>query len=231
MTVRRLYLHPPFERLWHAVHTLGILLLCFTGAHIHWPESFPLFGSLKTAITVHNVTGAVVAVDFALWIPYILIFKRFKHYLPRSRDFVGGLIKQAKFYGLDVFRGGEHPFEVTEEQKFNPLQKWAYIGVMFGLVPLLILSGLLLLFPLPLQDVLAAVGGMKIVALVHTALAFAAAAFVASHIYMASMGYTVLDAFKSMVTGWALEASHEDHGEAGPDAPESGEQPAGEPLP
>ena len=208
MAVKRLYLHPPIERVWHAVHTLGILMLCVTGAHIHWPEGFPLFGSLETAMTVHNVFGVAVVVDFALWIPYILVTRLFKHYLPLKRDFVGGIIKQATYYGLDIFRNGHHPFDVTEEQKFNPLQKWAYIGVMFGMVPLLIVTGVLLLVPMTFAGLIEGIGGMRIVAVAHTALAFAAAAFVASHLYMATMGYTVFDAYKSMVTGWALEADH-----------------------
>jgi thiosulfate reductase cytochrome b subunit len=213
MAVKRLYLHPPLERIWHAVHTLGIVMLCLTGAHIHWPEAFPLFGTLATAMTLHNVIGVIVAVDFALWVPYILISRRVRYYLPLKRDFVGGIIKQAMFYGFNIFRGGHHPFDVTEEQKFNPLQKWAYVGVMFGMVPLLIVTGALLLKPMAFAGAIEAVGGMRVVAIAHTVLAFAAAAFVISHLYMASMGYTVLDAYKSMVTGWALEADHSAHAE------------------
>jgi cytochrome b subunit of formate dehydrogenase len=51
------------------------------------------------------------------------------------------------------------------------------------------------------------------VAIAHTILAFCAVAFLVAHVYMASMGYTPLDAYKSMVTGWAQEASHEEHAE------------------
>lgn len=206
--VKRLYLHPPLERIWHGVHTLGILVLCLTGAHIHWPGAFPLFGRLETAMVIHNVFGILVTVDFALWFPYVLLAGRIKHYIPRRRDLIAGTLKQAKFYGFDIFRGGGHPFEVTEDQKFNPMQKWAYIGVMFGLVPSLIATGIGLLLPSVSAEMLAPLGGIRVLAIAHTLLAFSAAAFVASHLYMATMGYTPLDAFKSMVTGWALEADH-----------------------
>lgn len=209
-TVKRLYLHPPLERFWHAIHTLCILLLILTGINLRFPQVH-IFG-LRIAVNLHNVLGQILTVDFIFWVPYLVITGRYKYYVPRrSRDLVGGLIRQARFYGLDVFRGGSHPFEVTEEHKFNPLQKWAYVGVMFGMVPLLVITGIGLMMPERLDGMTG--GYAHLVALVHRLMAYFSAAFVASHIYMATMGYTPFDAFKSMVTGWALEASHEGHGE------------------
>jgi thiosulfate reductase cytochrome b subunit len=213
VSVKRLYLHPVLERVWHGVHTLAILTLCLSGAHIHWPEAFPVFGSFLAAVVVHNICGLLVTIDFALWIPYILLTGRFRHYVPLKRDFVGGLIRQARFYAFEVFRGAPHPFETTVDQKFNPLQKWSYVGVMFGMMPPLILTGIVMMFPGPFASLIAAAGGMQVVAIVHTILAFCAAAFLVAHVYMASMGYTPLDAYKSMITGWAQEESHGEHAE------------------
>ncbi len=42
---------------------------------------------------------------------------------------------------------GQIPFPATTQSKFNPLQQVAYVGVMYGLLPLLLLTGLLCLYP------------------------------------------------------------------------------------
>jgi thiosulfate reductase cytochrome b subunit len=215
LKTKRLFLHPPLERLWHAAHTLGFLVLGLSGAHIHWPESFPLVSGLETAMLVHNVFGVWLVVDFSLWIPYLVLSRRYTHYVPLSRDMPAGMMKQALYYGRDIFFGGHHPFEVSEKQKFNPMQKWAYIGVMFGMMPPLMITGVIMLLPAVFRGPLEPIGGIRAVAVIHTALAFAGAAFLASHLYLATTGHTPLDAFRSMVTGWAVEAVHDDHQKPG----------------
>lgn len=51
------------------------------------------------------------------------------------------------------YAGEEHPFPATTQSKFNPLQQVAYVGVMYGLLPLLLLTGLLCLYPQAVGDV------------------------------------------------------------------------------
>ena len=46
-----------------------------------------------------------------------------------------------------MFKGEKHPFPVTEERKFNPLQKLTYVLAMYVAFPLLIISGIGLLLP------------------------------------------------------------------------------------
>ena len=56
--------------------------------------------------------------------------------------------KQARFYLYGIMKGEPHPFAATTTDKFNPLQQLAsYLGVMFGLVPLLLITGVLCLYP------------------------------------------------------------------------------------
>jgi thiosulfate reductase cytochrome b subunit len=202
---RRLYLHPPLERIWHAVHTICILALIVSGVFLRWPE---LGGqNYRIPVLIHNHFGALLIVDYVLWVFYLFASGRLTHYLPRGRDLLGGLVAQGLFYGLEVFRGGSHPYEVTEKEKFNPLQKWAYIAVMFGLVPLLCLSGLVLLLPGSFPGLIARVG-LGVISTFHAALAFLATAFLINHVYMATMGSSPLEAFRSMVTGWSNEEVH-----------------------
>ncbi len=57
------------------------------------------------------------------------------------------LILQVKYYLFGVFKGEKPPFPENENRKFNPLQKVTYIAVMYVATPLVILSGIALLFP------------------------------------------------------------------------------------
>ena len=49
-------------------------------------------------------------------------------------------------------QGESHPFPASPRSKFNPLQQAAYVGVMYGLLPLLLISGLLSLYPTVVGD-------------------------------------------------------------------------------
>lgn len=68
------------------------------------------------------------------------------------------------------YAGEEHPFPATTKSKFNPLQQVAYVGVMYGLLPLLLLTGLLCLYPQAVGDVFPGVRYWLLQA--HFALAF-----------------------------------------------------------
>jgi len=221
MKMVRLYLHPPLERLWHGLHTLLILALIASGIFLRWPE-LGVFKNYFVPVHIHNICGILLVADYAFWIFYLLFSGRFSHYVPRQRDLLSGLVAQAFFYGLGIFKGEPHPFHASEDEKFNPLQKYAYIAIMFALVPLLCVSGVILMFPGLFAPLLAKIGGLAVLSRVHAGLAFGAAAFLVSHVYMASMGSTVLDAFVSMVTGWVNEPAHDEgHGEDAPEKPEA----------
>jgi hypothetical protein len=48
---------------------------------------------------------------------------------------------------LGIFKGEPHPNHASPKHKFNSLQHVTYIGVMYVMYPLLLLSGVALLFP------------------------------------------------------------------------------------
>ncbi len=202
-----LYLHPPLERIWHGIHTLCILTLIVTGALIRFPE-LGICSDYSIPVIIHNHFGVLLVADYVFWIFYLFLSGRLVHYLPKERDVLWGIVNQAFYYGFDIFRGRPHPYSASENEKFNPLQKWAYIGVMFGMVPLLCITGLVLLLPDSFQGLIGKLGGLGPVSVAHAIFAFCAAAFLVSHIYLATTGSSVFDAFKSMITGWVNEETH-----------------------
>ncbi len=202
--MKRIYLHPVPVRIWHWIHALGILLLVLTGAQIRYADHIHVM-SLKTAIHWHNVIGFIVLFDFFLWFCFYTFTGKIKTYFPTKEELIHGTIKQALYYGFGIFRGDPNPFHPTPDNKFNPLQKTAYLGIVLILVPIQILTGLLLWDIAQFRPVIDFLGGVKVVDAVHVLLFFFFASFICAHFYLATLGHTPWAHFKAMITGWEEE--------------------------
>ena len=77
------------------------------------------------------------------------------------------MIVQARFYAYDIFKNRPHPYAPSEDNKFNPLQKATYFNFMFFMMPLLLISGILYMYPSHFSSFIAFLGGLKVVALFH----------------------------------------------------------------
>lgn len=206
---KMIYLNPTTVRVWHWIHAIGITTLCITGAQIRFPEYVSLFGDYRTAVLVHDFTGIFVCLDWLLWFFYYVFIDKslIKLYVPNMYDLKTGIIKQMLFYGFNYFRGKPNPHHCTPENKFNPMQKGAYLMIMLTLVPIILLSGLLLLLITPKWMVF--LGGVKIVIGLHFLVACCFAAFLFVHMYLATLGHTFWAHIITMITGWEEEV--EDH--------------------
>lgn len=204
----KMYLHPLTERIWHWIHAVLIILLIVSGMQIHWPDTVNFFGSFSNAINVHEWSGIFVVFDFLLWLFYNLITKRVSHYIPRKKDIYPGIPKQARFYAYGIFKNEPHPYSASEDNKFNPLQKMAYFKFMFLMMPILLLSGIVYLFPSLFASFIIVIGGLKVVAVIHFIMAIIFAAFLVAHLYLATTGHTVFADFISMINGYAEKEEH-----------------------
>jgi thiosulfate reductase cytochrome b subunit len=207
---KRIYLTPTPVRIWHWLNAFGFVALILSGIQIRFPEYANLFGSYKAAIRLHDTAGLVVSVSFVLWLTYYLLIARKMRqlYVPTADDLVNGVFRQAKFYFLTYFLGDTSPHHASPEDKFNPMQKSAYLVIMMVLVPLVILSGLLLMNVGPMRTLAVLLGGIKLIASVHFLLACSLCAFLFTHVYLATLGSSPLAYFKPMLTGWE-EVEHE----------------------
>jgi len=206
----RVYLQPTPVRIWHWLNAFGIITLGVSGAQIRFPEYLNIFGSYKSAILLHNTAGILVAVSFSLWFFYYTCVARkmTRLYVPSREDLRHGLLRQAVFYFFNYFQGKPNPHHPTPENKFNPLQKSAYLGIMFVLVPMVSLTGILLMNVAPLRDLVLMVGGLKILVALHFLLACSLFAFLFTHVYLATLGRTPLAYVKPMWTGWEEIEDH-----------------------
>lgn len=213
MKTKLIYLQPTPVRIWHWLNALGIVTLCISGAQIRFPEFISICGNYRSAILLHNTAGIVVALSFSFWFFYYKLVSGnlVDIYVPKVQELSNGLMKQIFFYFYAYFKGAASPFHATPENKFNPMQKSAYLAVMFVIVPLVSLTGIMLLNIGPLRQMLLVIGGLGVVATLHFLLACVLGAFLVTHVYLATLGSTPLAYFKPMWTGWEKVEHHHEH--------------------
>jgi len=207
----KILLHPFIERLWHWVQALCIVMLIITGIMIHWPEKFG--GWFDWSITIHNWFGVIAVIAWLVWLIYNLSTGRMSHYIPKKGDIPTGMVVQAQFYGYGIFKHEPHPYAPSEDNKFNPLQKIAYLKFQLLLMPLLLLSGLLYMYPMRFAGFISAIGGMTVLATIHYILGALFAAFLVAHMYLATTGETIGENFKAIIFGYGIKSEHGEHHE------------------
>jgi thiosulfate reductase cytochrome b subunit len=120
-----------------------------------------------------------------------------KQYIVKFSGITGRLIKQARYYTYGIFKGEPHPFAITKESKFNPLQQLVYVGTMYAMIPLIIFTGLMALY------------GKSALALnIHMILAVGALMGLIGHLYMTTTGDRPLYLTKAMIDGYHREDKH-----------------------
>lgn len=208
--MKKIYLYPFWLRFWHWFNALLFFVLILSGISLHFSDSGSLLVPFDYAIIAHNISGVLVSFIFLLYTILNIVTKNYKHYIPGLKGIFERIYKQAKFYLLGIFLNEPHPFPSSEKEKFNPMQQLAYFGVIFFGMPLIIISGWLLMFPELAPDEIFGMGGVWPMALLHTIVGFFLSLFMIGHIYLGTTGHTVFDLFKSMITGWHLaeEAHH-----------------------
>jgi thiosulfate reductase cytochrome b subunit len=202
----RLYLYPVWLRFWHFVNALMFLLLIATGISMQYSNPNAPLIRFDLAVRFHNIAGVIVTINYLIFIAGNLATGNGKHYRILFEGYFRRILQQMDYYLRGHFKGQKPPFPVTGDRKFNPLQQATYVGTMYMLLPLIIITGLALLFPETIANRVGSFSGIYLTALLHSAVGFLLSLFMVIHIYFSTMGATPLSNFKGMVTGW-----HEPH--------------------
>lgn len=206
MSTVKIYLYPVWIRLWHVVNALMFLLLIFTGISLHFSSVDNALMRFDVAVGIHNVCAIIVTVNYGVFVIGNLVTRNGKFYRKWRKNLVVNLWTQFRFYAVGIFKKDKHPFPITEKQKFNPLQKFAYVIVMYFGMPLLILSGLALFFPEMMGANVFGISGLVFYDSLHIIVGFVLSLFLLIHIYTCTLGDKPGTLFKSMVNGY-----HEEH--------------------
>jgi len=207
-STKKVYMYEAYERFWHWLQTVGIVILLLTGLIIHRPDLFGAF-SFRNMVTIHNVVAAILAINAGLSLFYHLTTGQIKQYIPRPRGFFDDAIVQTKFYLQGIFKGKAHPFEKTPEKKMNPLQQVTYFGILNVLLPLQGITGILMWGVQRWPGAADTLGGLPFLAPFHTLIAWTFAAFIVGHVYLTTTGTEPLEGIKGMITGWEDVEVHE----------------------
>ena len=199
--LQEVYMYSMYERLWHWLQTIVILLLLLTGLIIHKPDIFGIF-SFSYVVQVHNILALILLVNAALAAFYHLASGEIQQFLPRPRGFFAQAFAQAKFYLQGIFRGEEHPFEKTQQRKMNSLQQVTYFAILNILLPLQILTGIFMWGAQRWPDLVTSLGGLPFLAPFHTLVAWLFASFIVMHVYLTTTGHEPLASIKGMIMGW-----------------------------
>ena len=173
---------------WHGLQVLLIAGLLVSGLSMHYTDSGLTPIPFRLAVKSHNLLGVA---NIALWVAFLVVNARsgnLRHYVDRLRALPAELPRQLRYYALGTFRGEAEPFPPGSPSKFNPLQRLAYLGVMYGLMPLSIASGCVLLYPLVAPEQALGHAGLWPTALVHLTAAYLLTLFIVVHVYMISAG-------------------------------------------
>ncbi|MBU2643967.1 cytochrome b/b6 domain-containing protein [bacterium] len=193
------YIYSLFSRLWHWLNAFTILGLLYSGFQMHYAGAGHTYGQ------VHHWLGYLLVVEYLFFLVYEILTRDVKQFIPAAWEFTEGLIKQGKFYAIGIFKQEEHPYHMVKEHRLNPLQKPAYFSVMFGLMPVILITGLIMMRPDTMSFLINWMGGqenIKYVFYLHLISAFGILAFLLGHLYLATTGDTVKQHFEVMLTGF-----------------------------
>jgi len=192
----KIYLYTRFERFWHWVQSVLIMLLIMTGLEIH--GVYRLFG-FERAARLHNIFGLSWLVLFIFIVFWLLTTGQWKQYIPTTKK----LFAVICYYSFDIFRGKPHPVKKCVDAKHNPLQRLTYLGLAAVLLPVQMITGFLFYnYNLWAEWGLTPYLGLGPLAGVHTAMAFILLSFLIVHVYMTTTGHTVTAHVTAMWCGW-----------------------------
>ncbi len=202
----KLYLYPIWLRVWHGINALTILTLIATGISLQYSDVNFEIMKFDFSVTFHNIAGYIMAINYMFFVIANFVTGNIRFYRIKLKGLIKKLIKQSNYYAFGMFKGEKTPYPITKDRKFNPLQKVTYVLFMFVIAPVLIISGLALLFPEFILPHFMGFSGIQLTAMTHAASGFLISLFLVIHIYISTTGKPISSNFKSIMTGY-----HETH--------------------
>jgi thiosulfate reductase cytochrome b subunit len=199
-----MYLYPKWIRVWHVINAAMFLILIVTGLSMQYTdkENASYVVGFAKAVRWHNSAAIILVINYIIFVTGNIFTNNGRYYKTDKKDFLLNLKKQFNYYSKGMFKGEKHPFPVTEERKFNPLQKLTYVLAMYVAVPLLIISGIGLLLPEITITTVFGVSGLILTDILHIAMGFFLSIFMIIHVYTCTLGHKPTSLFRGIITGY-----------------------------
>ncbi len=198
---QKIFLYPAWIRFWHLLNALLCLLLIVTGLSMHYSNPGALVG-FRVSVQVHNLSGIILSLNYLIFLVGNTITNNGVFYRFALKGMIDRLFKQFGYYTGGLFKGEKAPFPINESRKFNPLQQFTYGSIMYMAVPLVIISGFIMLYPELILPHFKGLIGVFLTDLIHITMGFFISVFLIIHVYFCTIGHTTISNFKSMINGW-----------------------------
>ncbi|MFN8208230.1 MAG: cytochrome b/b6 domain-containing protein [Bacteroidales bacterium] len=202
MTKERILFYPAWIRIWHIVNAVSCLFLIVTGLSMQYSNPTNPLIDFNTSVAMHNSAGIVLSVNYLIFLIGNWITPNGNHYKIQRKGFMNRLLNQFTYYSFSIFKGASAPYPINRERKFNPLQQFSYVFVMYIVLPLMFITGFALLFPGVVVNPFLGNNGLFVTDLLHVIAGFVVSLFLIIHVYFCTIGYTPLSHFKAMITGY-----------------------------
>jgi thiosulfate reductase cytochrome b subunit len=165
-------------------------------------SDYALVVGFAKAVKWHNIAAVLLVLNYIFFVAGNILTDNGRYYRISKKNFLSDVNKQLKYYSLGIFKGEKHPFPLTPDRKFNPLQKLTYVLSMYIAFPLLIISGFGLLFPEVVINRFFGINGMILTDILHITMGFFLSLFMIIHIYTCTLGARPTSLFKSILSGF-----------------------------
>lgn len=206
MSLEKIYLYPVWLRIWHLINAILCLLLIITGVSMQFSAASVILVGFDTAVFIHNIAGIILSINYVFFFIGNLITFNGSQYQMVYKGLIKRLITQARFYAFGIFKGEDPPFPIIKENKFNPLQRFSYVFIMYLFVPVVCITGWALLYPEMILTIVFGTSGLHLTDLIHIVAGYIISIFMLIHIYFCTLGKKPLSNFLSMINGY-----HEGH--------------------
>ncbi|MDV7392529.1 cytochrome b/b6 domain-containing protein, partial [Arthrospira platensis SPKY1] len=156
-------------------------MLIATGISMQYSNPDAPLIRFDLAVSWHNIAGVILSLNYLIFLIGNLVTDNGSFYKITLKGFFASILKQMDYYIRGHFKGEPTPYPVNKKRKFNPLQKLTYVGAMYVLVPVVILTGVALLFPETIIDKVFAFSGIYLTALLHGVVGFLLSLFLVIH--------------------------------------------------
>jgi len=198
----RVYLLPPWIRLWHWTNALLIITLTVTGISLHFADPKLPLVEFSLAARIHDIAGLALVAAYSFFAIANIVSGNWWQYVPKPPGILDRCVKQARWYLWGIFQGEPHPYPVTKEVNFNAMQALVYWFIMYIMMPTLLITGLIFMFPQFAPDRVFDMDGLLPVAVLHYLTGTAIVLFMIAHMYLGTTGQTATSMLKTMITGW-----------------------------
>jgi thiosulfate reductase cytochrome b subunit len=205
-----MYLYPKWIRAWHITNALMFIILIVTGLSMQYTdkENSSYVVGFAQAVKWHNFAALILTASYVIFVLGNAFNANGRYYRIKKENLWSDLLIQLRYYAFGMFRGERHPFPVTLERKFNPLQKFTYVFAMYVGMPLLIISGIVLLFPEIAPDSVFGISGLVLNDVLHISVGFFLSIFMIIHIYTCTLGAKPFSLFRGMLSGYHESEDH-----------------------